>query len=143
MPEENANVRPVRRGAIGILERNGAYLMVQRAAGVTMPGAWCFPGGHVEPDETPRRAVVREMAEELGIVVEPTLRLGAVRVVDSRYILGVWKVTHVSGEFRPEEKEIAGMRWMALDEIAGIKPGMASNAMVVRLLNDRDGGPLG
>ena len=130
-----ANVRPVRRGVIGILERDGACLMVQRAAGVTMPGAWCFPGGHVEPDETPRRAVVRELAEELGIVVEPTLRLGAVRVLDSRYILGVWKVSHVGGEFRMAEKEISEMRWIAIDEIAGIKPGMASNAMVVRLLS--------
>ena len=137
MSEKNKNVRPVRRGVIGILERDGAYLMVQRAAGVTMPGAWCFPGGHVEPDETPRRAVVRELAEELGIVVEPTLRLGTVRVLDSRYVLGVWQVSHVGGEFRLAEKEIAAMRWITIDEIAGIKPGMASNAMVVRLLSGR------
>jgi 8-oxo-dGTP diphosphatase len=109
--------------------------MVQRASGVTMPGAWCFPGGHVERYEIPRQAVVRELAEELGIVVEPTLRLGAVRVLDSRYILGVWKVSHVAGEFRLAEKEIAGMRWITIDEIARIKPGMASNAMVVRLLS--------
>lgn len=124
----------VRRGVIGILERDNAYLMVQRAAGVAMPGAWCFPGGHVEPDETPRRAVVRELAEELGIVVEPMLRLGAVRVLDSRYILGVWKVAHLAGQFRLAELEIAAMRWISLDEIATIRPGLASNEMVVQLL---------
>ncbi len=108
--------------------------MVQRAACVSLPGAWCFPGGHVEPGETPRRAIIRELAEELGIAVEPTQRVGAVRVVDTRYILGVWRVDHVGGEYRLAEKEVADMRWIPVDEIATIQPGMASNAMVMRLL---------
>lgn len=134
-------VRPVRRGVIGILERDGSYLMVKRAAGVTMPGTWCFPGGHVEPAETSRRAVIRELAEELGITVEANRRLGAVRVLDSRYILGVWTVLHRGGEYRLAEKEISDMRWVTLDEIARIVPGLASNAMVVELLGRRFGCP--
>lgn len=134
MAEKTTYSGRVRRGVIGILERDDAYLMVQRAAGVALPGAWCFPGGHVEPNETPRQAVVRELAEELGIVVEPMLRLGAVRVVESRYILGVWKVAHLAGQFRLAELEIAAMRWISLDKIATISPGLASNAMVVQLL---------
>jgi 8-oxo-dGTP diphosphatase len=137
MSEVPINNRSVRRGVIGILERDSTFLMVQRAAGVTKPNAWCFPGGHVEPGETPRRAVVRELAEEIGITVEPTRRLGAVRVLDSRYVLAVWRVSHIAGQFRLAEKEISGMRWIALDEIADMEPGLPSNAMVVRLLSER------
>ena len=88
------------RGVIGILSRGDEYLMIRRAAGVPKGGAWCFPGGHVEPGETPRKAVVREMAEELGIGVAPTIRIGAVRVPDSGYVLAVWCVRHSSGVFR-------------------------------------------
>lgn len=127
-------VRPVRRGVIGILERDSRYLMIQRAAGVSKPGTWCFPGGHVEPTETSRRAVIRELAEELGIAIQPLARLGAVRVLDSRHILAVWRVDHVGGDFRLAEKEIADLRWVSVDQIATISPGLPSNAMVLGLL---------
>ena len=82
----------VRRGVIGILDRGQEYLMIRRAEGVTKAGCWCFPGGHVERGETPRQAVGRELYEELGIQVRTTHRLGAVRVMDSRHILVVWRV---------------------------------------------------
>ena len=124
----------MRRGVIGILEHDGRFLMVRRAAGVAKPGTWCFPGGHVEATETPRQAVVRELSEELGIGVKPVRRLGAVRVPDSRYVLAVWKVVHVSGEFVLAEKEIAEVRWLEVHEIAEVSPGLASNAVVYRLL---------
>jgi 8-oxo-dGTP diphosphatase len=137
MTEATIKNRRVRRGVIGILERDSTFLMIQRAAGVTKPNAWCFPGGHVEPGETPRRAVVRELAEEIGIIVEPTRRLGAVHVLDSRYVLAVWRVSHIGGQFRLAEEEIAGVRWIGLKEIADLQPGLPSNAMVVRLLSER------
>ena len=132
--DRQGTTRRVRRGVIGILERDARFLMVQRSAHVSLPGAWCFPGGHIEPAETPRRAIVRELAEELGIEVRPTRRLGAVRVLNSSYVLVVWRVAHLSGEFRLAEKEVAAMRWIPIDEIATIEPGMASNALVVQML---------
>lgn len=126
----------VKRGVIGILEHRQLFLMVKRSPHVALPGAWCFPGGHIEPGETPRRAIIRELKEELGIDVRPTSRLGAVRVLDSSYVLAVWRAEQVAGEFRLAEKEIAAMRWIPMEEIATIQPGMASNAMVVELLSN-------
>ena len=133
----STSVRPrVRRGVIGLLSRGSEYLMIRRALNVPKGGTWCFPGGHVEPGETPRRAVTRELAEELGIEVRPTKRLGAVRILDSRHILVVWRVEHLSGEFRPRQAEVADVRWVRLAEIATITPGLPSNARVLDLLRD-------
>jgi len=124
----------VRRGVIGILSRGDEYLMVRRAEGVAKPGCWCFPGGHVEPGETPRQAVGRELREELGIIVSPTRRLGAIRVLDSRHILVVWHVVHVSGDFQLAHQEIADMRWVRLDQIRTALPGLPSNDRVLDML---------
>lgn len=134
--DEQLTKRRIRRGVIGILERDFQYLMVQRSVHVSLPGAWCFPGGHIEPGENPRRAIIRELFEELGILVEPTIRLGSVRVLNSSYVLAVWRAKHVAGEFRPAEKEISAVRWVPIEEVAAIEPGMASNALVVQLLKE-------
>ena len=141
MNDEQRNAAPrnhrVRRGVIGILSRGDEYLMVRRADGVAKPGCWCFPGGHVEPGETPRQAVGRELREELGIVVSPTRRLGAIRVLDSRHILVVWQVVHVSGDFQLALQEIADMRWVGLEQIRTTYPGLPSNDRVLDMLSDQ------
>ena len=125
----------MRRGVIGILRRGDEYLMIRRAHGVAKPGCWCFPGGHVEPGETPRRAVGRELREELGIIVAPTRRLGAIRVLDSRHVLVVWHVEHVSGDFRPAREEIADIRWVRREQIRAAHPGLPSNDRVLDMLS--------
>lgn len=123
------------RGAIGVIERAGRYLMIQRAAGLVRAGYWCLPGGHVEPGETSRDAVTREITEELGLVVEPVQRLGSLRVHTSRrYILAVWRVRVVAGEMVINRKEIAATAWLAADEIRQLSPALPSNLDVLKLL---------
>lgn len=52
-----------------ILRADGAVLLAQRPAGKPYAGYWEFPGGKLEPGESPRDALARELVEELGIVV--------------------------------------------------------------------------
>lgn len=130
----------IRRGVIGVLHDADHYLVIQRAACVAAGGAWCFPGGHVEPGENARRAVVRELHEELGIHVRPTFRLGAVPG-RSDVMLVIWVVEHVAGSFDLNEREIAAMCWLTADEIRAMPAGLASNVPVVdRLERWRRGG---
>ena len=55
--------------ACALVDADGRVLVTQRPAGRSMAGMWEFPGGKVEPRETPEAALVRELAEELGVDV--------------------------------------------------------------------------
>ncbi|GAA5163698.1 Nudix family hydrolase [Viridibacterium curvum] len=62
-------VKKVDVSAAVITRPDGRFLLGQRAEGTFYPGYWEFPGGKVEPGETPRDALVRELSEELSVSV--------------------------------------------------------------------------
>ena len=53
--------------AVALIDPDGRVLLAQRPEGKSMAGLWEFPGGKVEPGETPEAALIRELKEELGI----------------------------------------------------------------------------
>ena len=128
------NNNPIRRGTIGVIARDQRLLLVQRAHSVSKGGFWCFPGGHVEKHENSRAAVRRELKEELGIDIEPAVRLGSLRVLDTRHVLSVWKVNHRSGDIRPAASEIADFAWLTVNEIVSLEKGLPSNMRVIEML---------
>ena len=53
--------------AVALIDGDGRVLLAERPEGKSMAGLWEFPGGKVEPGETPEAALIRELHEELGI----------------------------------------------------------------------------
>ena len=53
--------------AVALIDVDGRVLLAQRPEGKSMAGLWEFPGGKVEPGESPEAALIRELDEELGI----------------------------------------------------------------------------
>src|SRR5260221_8565736 len=68
-PDGNAAAsRPiVLVAAVALIDTDGRVLLAERPAGKHLAGLWEFPGGKVQPGETPELALIRELAEELGI----------------------------------------------------------------------------
>jgi len=63
------SVKVVLVAACALVDADGRVLLAQRPAGRPMAGLWEFPGGKVETGERPEQSLIREMKEELGIVV--------------------------------------------------------------------------
>lgn len=57
--------------AAALVDSEGRILITQRPEGKSMAGLWEFPGGKIEPGETPEYALMRELREELGIETRP------------------------------------------------------------------------
>ncbi|MDD2867080.1 8-oxo-dGTP diphosphatase MutT [Neomegalonema sp.] len=55
--------------ACALVDADGRVLLARRPEGKTLAGLWEFPGGKMEPGERPEEALIRELAEELGIDV--------------------------------------------------------------------------
>lgn len=56
--------------ACALVDSDGRVLIAQRPPGKPLAGLWEFPGGKVEPGETPEATLIRELAEELGVVTQ-------------------------------------------------------------------------
>ncbi len=71
-PKEKARAAgpALRFVAAALIVRDGAVLIGQKRADQPMASLWEFPGGKIEPGESPQQALTRELAEELGIQAE-------------------------------------------------------------------------
>jgi 8-oxo-dGTP diphosphatase len=56
--------------AAALIDEDGRVLICQRPEGKQLAGLWEFPGGKVEPGETPEQCLIRELEEELGIIAK-------------------------------------------------------------------------
>jgi 8-oxo-dGTP diphosphatase len=86
---------------------NGRLLLVKRGNNPGR-GLWSVPGGRVEPGEDDAAALVREMAEETGLVVEPGALVGRMR--RGRYHIADYRCVVVGGALRAGDDAL-DVRW--------------------------------
>lgn len=125
---------PGRRGAVGIVVREGRFLVIRRSAAVVAPGTLCFPGGGLEPNETEADALVREFHEELGATIRPLRRVWQC-VTPWKVRLSFWQcdLAHDS-PLTPNPAEVEGVYWHTLDEIRSLPDFLESNQELLRAL---------
>ena len=93
------------------------FLIAQRPKGKHLEDYWEFPGGKLEPGESPWQALQRELAEEISIL--PTKASPYIRVYhrypDRNILLDVWLVEEYRGEVVSGEGQL--LRWINLSQV--------------------------
>ncbi len=112
-----ARKRPHYDIAVGVVWRDGRILIAKRKPDGLLGGLWEFPGGKSEPDEPFETAVVREVAEELGVLVEPGEKIAAVDHAYSHFAITLHAYhCHYRGG-TPAALGCADFAWVKPDEL--------------------------
>lgn len=113
------------------------FLLAQRPEGKVYAGYWEFPGGKVEPGESVRQALIRELQEELGITVtacSPWLT----RVFTYPHAtvrLNFWRVTAWDGEIGiTAPLEHSAVEWQRIGQPASVSPILPANDPILKAL---------
>ncbi|WP_448102129.1 Nudix family hydrolase [Luteibacter jiangsuensis] len=110
-----------------LVDASGRILIAQRPPGKHLAGMWEFPGGKLEPGETPMAALERELDEELGIAVDPSTFEALIRVPwrygDREMLLEAVLVRGWKGE--PQALDAATLAW---HEPAAVAPALLAPA---------------
>ena len=100
--------------AAALINGDGAVLLAQRPQGKSLAGLWEFPGGKIESGENPEAALCRELAEELGLDVDPKdlkpLTFASHAYPDFHLLMPLWTAQHWRGE--PKSQEGQNLAWV-------------------------------
>ena len=107
--------------AVALTDVQGRVLIAQRPFDKEYAGLWEFPGGKIEPGESPEAALVRELREDLGVTVVPEhlepLTFSSAGRATRHLLLLLYRCTAWQGE--PRALDAAAIRWVlpaALEE---------------------------
>jgi 8-oxo-dGTP pyrophosphatase MutT (NUDIX family) len=104
------------------LRRDRRVLVIKRGPDVILPGYWCPPSGRIELGESQEQAVVREVAEELGLVAKPVAKVWECPTDDGDFTLHWWIAEADTYDVRPAPGEVADVRWVTPDEFLALHP---------------------
>ncbi|HEX7849088.1 MAG TPA: (deoxy)nucleoside triphosphate pyrophosphohydrolase [Sphingomonas sp.] len=127
--------------AVALIDSGGRVLIAQRPPGKEHAGLWEFPGGKVEPGESPEAALVRELREELGVTVAPEnldpLTFSSAGRGERHLLLLLYRCAVWQGE--PRALDAAAIRWVLPDALADHDMPPADRPFVSVLAAERGG----
>ena len=121
--------------AAALIDSDGRVLIAQRPEGKQLGGLWEFPGGKVEPGETPEIALIRELEEELGIVVKQACLAPFVFASHTyetfHLLMPLYLIRRWEGE--PEAKEHKAIKWVRPNDMGNYPMPPADDPLVAWL----------
>jgi 8-oxo-dGTP diphosphatase len=123
--------------ACALIDGEGRVLIAQRPEGKSMAGLWEFPGGKVEPGESPEATVIREMREELGVTIEePCLApftFASHAYEDFHLVMPLYLCRKWQGSVRPTEGQ--AVKWVRARELRDYPMPPADKPLVAMLID--------
>lgn len=106
--------------AAALIDADGRILLSQRPEGKSLAGLWEFPGGKVEPGETPETALVRELKEELDIDTKESclapIAFASHSYEDFHLLMPLYAIRVWSGFAKGNEGQ--AIKWVPLSKLA-------------------------
>ena len=121
--------------AVAIVERGEGTLVAKRGKDQHLAGFWEFPGGKIEPGESPADAAIRECREEMGIEVRlvDLFETTEFEYDDRTVTLHFYRCVHLAGD--PKAMAAGEVRWVSREELAVLDFPPANERVVQRLLS--------
>lgn len=134
-------IRPHYEVGAGLVQnRKGEYLLAQRRTTQMLGGLWEFPGGKVEEGEDLPTCIVRELAEEMGLVIQVGTYFTTVEHAYSHFTISLhaWRARIVRG--RPRCYECADYAWVHVSDIKKYALSRADQIILERLEQEDERG---
>ena len=137
MISENTHLPLLLVVACVLVDGDGRVLLAQRPKGTAMAGLWEFPGGKLEPGETPEACIIRELHEELGIRVKAPclapLTFASHAYEDFHLLMPLYVARRWEGQVKPLEGQT--LQWVALEELRSYEMPPADEPLVAMLFD--------
>jgi 8-oxo-dGTP diphosphatase len=129
------SLKTVLVAACALIDADGRVLIAERPSGKSMAGLWEFPGGKVETGERPEESLIRELNEELGIVVNETclapLTFASHRYPDFHLLMPLYVCRRWDGIVTPREGQ--RLAWVKPNQLRNYPMPPADEPLVAHL----------
>jgi A/G-specific adenine glycosylase len=118
---------------VGIVWKNGKFLLVQRPQDKLLGGLWEFPGGKCQEKEPFEKCVIRNLEEKLGIRVDVNAQVATVKHAFTHFRITVHAFECELIKGKPQSKEVADWAWITLDDVDDYALPKAAHKIVAEL----------